>query len=176
MIQLFINGELRSEIPFSTAISEEEPLPYLLPADNSIYLGCRKESVGAFVDHTDAEVDELAFWIQYLPNEKIRWFTGSISKLLDTAVFIILLCLFCFFDSPWVCQVASMFILSYNTKARKSMMIALCLCRNFDELVAIASCSQCSHLLSVKVPSFILGFSFDSIFMFSFAIFSTTSG
>lgn len=75
-MQLFINGELLEEIPFSKP--KVKDVTYL-PADNKLYVGCRKHNL-ELKDFTDVEMDELAFWRSYIPNEKLNWFTGSISK------------------------------------------------------------------------------------------------
>jgi len=67
---------LLEEIPFSKG---KEFLPSRLATDNKLYVGCRKEG-SDMKDFTNAEIDELAFWIHYLPDENLEWFTGAISE------------------------------------------------------------------------------------------------
>ena len=73
-LQMFINGALLEEIPFARV--REDPQ---MPADNKLYVGCRVHNLEE-KDFTNAEMDELAFWNKYLPDEKLKWFTGAISE------------------------------------------------------------------------------------------------
>ena len=73
-VQVFINGALLDEIPFPrTKVSAD------LPLDNKLYVGCRKED-NTLTDFTNMEMDELAFWRYYMPDKKIKLFTGAISE------------------------------------------------------------------------------------------------
>lgn len=77
MLQMFINGALLEEIPFSRVKDEPQ-----MPADNKLYVGCRVHNLEE-KDFTNAEIDELAFWNHYIPDDKLKWFTGAISKFCD---------------------------------------------------------------------------------------------
>ena len=71
-VQLFINSELQEEIPFARLKQTPQ-----MPSDNKVYVGCRKHEL-TLKDYADYEMDELAFWAKYLPDNKIADFTGSI--------------------------------------------------------------------------------------------------
>lgn len=74
---MFINGALVEEIPFSRVRDEST----YMPSDNKLYVGCRVHNQEE-KDYSNAEMDELAFWIKYLPDEDLKYFTGEISKIL----------------------------------------------------------------------------------------------
>lgn len=74
---MFINSELLEEIPFSRPT---EGAVRQLPEEDKMYVGCRRLDF-ELKDFGDMEMDELAFWISYLPDDKIIEFTGAICEL-----------------------------------------------------------------------------------------------